>query len=183
MRAPVIGSIGRLEPRKGHDTLIRAMPAILRQSPGATLLIAGHDPENYAPTLERLIRELDLARAVRLVGFQHDVPAFLHGVDVFAFASRFEGFGQVVVEAMAAARPVVASRIAPLTEIVVDGETGTLAALDDPGAFAEAIGSLLADPDTARRLGRQGRERVRTAFSADRMTGETLRVYAEHVDG
>jgi glycosyltransferase involved in cell wall biosynthesis len=117
----VIGTIGRLEPRKGQAGLIQAMPAVLRKVPNASLLIAGHDPWGYGQTLQALITELGLGEHVQLVGFQDDVPAFLSGVDVFAFASRAEGFGQVLLEAMAAGRPVVASKLAPHTEIVVDG--------------------------------------------------------------
>jgi glycosyltransferase involved in cell wall biosynthesis len=97
------------------------MPAVLHKVPNASLLIAGHAPWGYGPTLQALITELGLGERVQLVGFQDDVPAFLSGVDVFAFASRAEGFGQVLLEAMAAGRPVVASKLAPHTEIVVDG--------------------------------------------------------------
>ena len=118
----VVGSIGRLEPRKGHDLLIQAMPELCMRVPSARLLIAGHDPRGYGATLRRLIDRLGLGEKVRLVGFQNDVVSFLNALDVFAFASSSEGFGQVLVEAMAAAKPVVASKISPLTEIAVDGE-------------------------------------------------------------
>lgn len=173
----VIGSIGRLEPRKAHDCLLRAMPAILQQTPRAALLIAGHDPWGYGKDLQTVVENLGLQERARLVGFQHDIPSFLHALDVFAFASRSEGFGQVVIEAMAAGKPVVASNIAPMTEIVVDGKTGILVEPQNPGAFAHAISWLLAHREEAQRFGRQGQERVQQYFSAERMLAETLSLY------
>jgi glycosyltransferase involved in cell wall biosynthesis len=175
----VIGSIGRLEPRKGHTCLIRAMPAILQQVPEAFLLIAGHDPWGYGQTLQDLIGALGLESHVRLAGFRSDIPAFLHASNVFAFASRSEGFGQVIIEAMATGRPVVASRIPPLTEIIIDGKTGLLVDVDKPQAFAQAITWLLLHPDEARNMGRRGQERVYSHFSAERMSAETLSLYTE----
>jgi glycosyltransferase involved in cell wall biosynthesis len=153
------------------------MPTILREIPGACLHIAGHDLLGYGRTLEALIDKIGLDGCVRLVGFKRDVPSFMHALDVFAFASRTEGFGQVVIEAMAAGKPVVASRIPPLTEIVVDRETGLLAEPDNPEAFAQGITWLLSHPDEAQEMGRRGLERVQNHFSAERMAAETLALY------
>jgi glycosyltransferase involved in cell wall biosynthesis len=100
-------------------------------------------------------------------------------LDVFVLASHSEGFGQVVIEAMAAGRPVVARRIPPLTEIVVDGETGLLVEPENPKAFAEAIAWLLLHPHEARSMGRHGQERVRSHFSSARMAAHTLAFYHE----
>lgn len=176
-RQALIGCVGRLDQWKGHDILIRAMPTILREVPGSCLLIAGHDICGYGRTLEVLIGEMGLNGCVRLVGFERDVPSFMHALDLFAFASRTEGFGQVVVEAMAAGKPVVASRIPPLTDIVVDRETGLLAEPDNPEVFAHAITWLLKHPDEAQEMGRRGLERVQNHFSAERMAAETLVLY------
>jgi len=173
----IIGSMGRLEPRKGHETLIRAMPEILQQLPGASLQIAGHDPWDYEQVLQAVIDELGLEPLVQLLGFQNDVPAFLHKLNVFALASHSEGFGQVILEAMAAGKPVVASRIAPFTEIVLEGETGLLVEPKNPNAFADAICWLLTHPREAQQMGERGRERVRRYFSADCMAAQTLSFY------
>jgi len=173
----VVGSIGRLEPRKGHDLLIQAMPELCMRVPSARLLIAGHDPCGYGVTLRRLIDRLGLGEKVRLVGFQTDVVSFLNALDVFAFASSSEGFGQVVIEAMAAGKPVITSKIAPLTEIVADGETGLLVESGSPQSFASAIAPLLIDPMERHRMGARGRERVTKCFTAERMTQETLLLY------
>jgi glycosyltransferase involved in cell wall biosynthesis len=174
----LVGTVGRLEPVKGHDILIRAMPSVVQQFPQATLLIAGHDPWGYGRVLERLATQLGVDAHLCFLGFQNDVPLFLHALDVFAFASRSEGFGQVVIEAMAAGKPVVVSRIAPLTEIVVDGETGLWAEPGIPESFAEKIRWLLTHPEDARAMGRRGQERVSTFFSAARMAQEMRNVYA-----
>jgi glycosyltransferase involved in cell wall biosynthesis len=180
---PVVGAIGRLEPRKGHEYLIDAMASIRRRLPGAVLVIAGHDPRNHRGALERMISHHKLERSVRLIGFQQDIPGFLAAVDVFAFASVAEGFGQVVVEAMAAAKPVVATKIAPLTEIVADGETGILVKARDPEGFAEAIVRVLKDPEEALRMGEGGRTRARELFSADTMAARTVGIYRELLAG
>jgi glycosyltransferase involved in cell wall biosynthesis len=179
-RQAVVGTIGRLEPLKGHEYLIRAMPDVLSQVPQATLRIAGHDPWGYGQVLRAVIAALGVDGQVQLVGFESDVPAFLHGIEVFTLASRSEGFGQVVIEAMAAGKPVVAGRIAPFTEIVVDGGTGLLVEPENPKAFAEAIVWLLTHAEVAQRMGRLGQERVRHHFSAEQMAARTLAHY-EHV--
>jgi glycosyltransferase involved in cell wall biosynthesis len=178
----VVGSIGRLEPIKGYDCLIRTMPAVHQQVPSASLLIAGHDPLGYGESLQVLIDGLGLKEKVRLVGFQLDVPAFLQALDVFVLASRSEGFGQVVIEAMAAAKPVVVGRIPPLTEIVIDRESGLLVDPDDPQAFANALVWLLTHPEEAQHMGRRGQERVWQRFSAARMGEETLALYGALLD-
>ena len=175
----IIGCIGRLEPRKGHVCLIEAMAALSKRLPNVLLLIAGHDSWGYGLTLERRIDELGLRKRVRLIGFQDDVVSFLSALDVFAFATSSEGFGQVLIEAMAMAKPVVASRIPPLNEIVVDGETGSLAECGSPNSFAEAIARLLMDPEKRERMGANGRERVRTHFTAERMNQETVLLYEQ----
>ena len=137
--------------------------------PSARLLIAGHDPWGYGETLRRLIDRLGLGEKVRLVGFQSDIGAFLSAIDVFAFATQSEGFGQVVIEAMAAGKPVVASKIAPLTEIIREGETGLLIEPDEVQAFAQAITWLFTHPDQAQEMGKRGQERVKNHFSAGKM--------------
>jgi len=177
----IIGSIGRLERRKGHETLIRAMPIILKQVPNACLLIAGHDPWGYRKTLKRTIDELKLNEQAQYVGFQTDIPSFLHSLNVFAFASSSEGFGQVVIEAMAAAKPVVASKIPPFTEIITNGETGILVELGNADAFARAITCLIKNPEEAGRLAFQARERVRNDFSGKTMADKILSLYGELV--
>jgi glycosyltransferase involved in cell wall biosynthesis len=107
----------------------------------------------------------------------------MHAMDVFAMPSIWEGFGLVLLEAMAAGRPVVASRVATIPEVVVDGQTGLLVPAGDPLALAEAIARLAADPALARQLGEAGRDRLRRHFSIDKMVGDTELLYREVLGG
>jgi glycosyltransferase involved in cell wall biosynthesis len=175
----VVGSLGRLEPRKGHQYLIQAMPELSRRVPGALLLIAGHDPWGYGSKLRRLVDKLGLGDSVRLVGFQSDVPSFLSALDAFAFATCSEGFGQVMIEAMAAGTAVVASKVAPLTEIATDGQTALLVEAENPSAFADALARVLNDSTLRQQIVNAARARVQNYFTAERMTRETISLYEE----
>jgi glycosyltransferase involved in cell wall biosynthesis len=179
----VIGSIGRLEARKGHEVLIRALPEVLRHIPNAQLVIAGHDPWGYGSELRRHIRASAVGDRVRLVGFQSDVSDFFAALDVFAFATYSEGFGQVMVEAMAAGKPVVASRVAPLTEIAVQEESALFVEPGRPAAFADALVRLAREPGQRQQMARRARERVQRCFTAPRMAAETVALYRELCDG
>jgi glycosyltransferase involved in cell wall biosynthesis len=172
-----IGSIGRLEERKGHDTLIRAMVTILKEFPQAQLTIAGHDPWGYGAVLKKLTVELGLENHVHFVGYVEDHDAFFSGIDVFAFASRAEGFGIVVIEAMQAGKCPVVSDIPPLNGIIAPGESGLVGRLDDPLSFAGSILSLFRDRAYLSRMGEQARRRVETEFSQDRMVERALDFY------
>ena len=151
-----IGSIGRYEQRKGHETLIRAMVPILKEFPDAQLRIAGHDPWGYGDVLRRLIAELHLEEHVHLAGFTSDKDAFLSSIDVFAFASRSEGFGIVLLEAMNAGKPSVVSDIPPLTDIISPG-TGGLAAKCRPLGLGQC-----SDPSLPTTLGEPGQIRSKS---------------------
>jgi glycosyltransferase involved in cell wall biosynthesis len=181
-RRIVIGSMGRLEQGKRYECLIRAILILLRQVPEVFLVIAGHDPWGYGKKLQTLIERLGLEENVRLVGFQSDIASFIGALDVFAFASRSEGFGQVLIEAMAAGKPVVAGRIPPFTEIVADGETGLLVELESPESFAEAIAWFLSHPDKTAQMGRQGQERVRNYFSMEQKVVQTFSLYKRLIE-
>ncbi|MFO7273404.1 MAG: glycosyltransferase family 4 protein [Bacillota bacterium] len=168
----VVGALGRLEREKGFDVLLDAM-AELR---GEARLILGGDGSQRQALAARVEKE---GLPVELTGFVADVPAFLGRTGVFVLPSRSEGLGLVAVEAMAAGRPVVATRVGGLPEVVVDGETGFLVEPEDPEALARAIRALLADPARAARMGAAGRERVRKLFSAERMAEATAALYEE----
>lgn len=172
-----IGSIGRYEERKGHETLILAMVTVLKHFPNAQLKIAGHDPWGYGDKLRKLIVDLNLEDHVQLAGFMNNKKAFFSEIDVFAFASRSEGFGIVVLEAMEAGIPAIVSNISPLNEIVCPGESGLVADLDNPRSFADAIMSLFQNRDYMRRIGLTGRQRVASEFSQQRMVDKTLQLY------
>lgn len=172
-----IGTIGRYEKRKGHETLILAMPEILKNFPQAELKIAGHDPWGHGEVLKKMISDLELENHVHLVGFVTDKEKFFSEIDVFAFASLSEGFGIVVLEAMAAAKAVVVSNILPLKEIIYPGISGLVAEPQDPKGFADAIISLFQDPNYLHRIGAQGAKRVASEFSTSKMVQSTLQYY------
>ena len=120
------------------------MPLLLARVPQAHVVIAGGgDLEDF---LRELADELGVAERVHVLGPRRDVPALMHALDVFAMPSIWEGFGLVLLEAMAAGKPIVASRVATIPEVVLDGETGILVPAGDEVALAEALASLAEAP-------------------------------------
>jgi glycosyltransferase involved in cell wall biosynthesis len=173
----LVGNVGRLALQKGQRHLIAAMPLLLERVPRAHAVIAGGgDLEDY---LRDLAEEAGVAERVHVLGPRKDVPALMHAIDAFAMPSIWEGFGLVLLEAMAAGRPIVASRVATIPEVVVDGETGLLVAPGDPRALADALAVLAHQPALARQLGEAGRERLRRQFSIEKMVGDTESLYRE----
>jgi glycosyltransferase involved in cell wall biosynthesis len=170
----VLGALGRLQTEKGHDVLLRALVELRGE---ARLLLGGEGL--LADELPRLATELGVLDLVDFRGFVSDVPAFMAETGLFVLSSRSEGQGLVFVEAMAAGRPVVATRVGGVPEVVVDGETGLLVEPEDPGALAAAVRRLLADPALAARMGQAGRRRAREVFSAQRMAELTAAMYEE----
>jgi len=179
--APLVGSIGRLTEQKDYPTLLRAFARLRTESDGraadARLAIVGRGERRDA--LASLAADLGVDDAVTFAGFRTDVPELVCAFDAFALTSRWEGFGVVFLEAMAAATPVVASRTSAIPEVVADGETGLLADPGDVEAFAAHLDRLLDDPDTAAAFGQRGRERLDSQFTVARMVDETVALYDE----
>jgi glycosyltransferase involved in cell wall biosynthesis len=171
---PLILAIGRLIEQKDHATLLDAFARVRGAQPRARLAILGWG-RLEAETKERA-RALGLADAVLLPG-RVEPSAWLNRADVFAHTSRWEGFGIVLLEAMLAGLPIVATRVSAIPEIVVDGVTGVLAEPGDAAAIAAALSALLADPQRRRELGEAGRRRAQEEFSVARMTDRTIEVY------
>jgi glycosyltransferase involved in cell wall biosynthesis len=144
-------AMGRLHRNKGFDIALRALALL----PGAHLSIAGEGPERGA--LETLARELGVADRVGFLGWRADIGALLAACDIFVCSSRHEPLGNIVLEAWSAGRPVVAARAQGPAELVTDGENGLLVPVEDAEALATAIAGLIADPERAARLARQGR--------------------------
>ena len=168
--ARVLLAVCRLEPQKGVDVAVQALPQIRRRHPGAVLVVLGEGPQREE--LERLARELNLP--VQLPGRVPDVAAWLRRADLLVHPARWEGFGLALLEAMLASLPVVATHVSSIPEIVVDGETGLLVPPDDASALAAAVNRVLDDPAD---LGERGRDRARAEFSVARMAERTLDVY------
>lgn len=166
--------VGRLHPQKGLDTLVRAAALL----PGVPVTLAGDGPERAA--LEQLAGQLGVAGRVLVTGFRphREVPALLAAADVVVLPSRYEELGTALVEAMAAGRPVVASAVGGIPELVRDGVDGLLVPPGEPVALATAVEKLLADPDLAAALGASGRARVAEHDWAV-LAGRILDVYAD----
>jgi len=174
--APLVLAVGRLIEQKDHATLLRAFASVASQYPDARLAILGGGP--LEKELRRLAAELGIGHAVVLAG-RTSIRDWLARADVFAHTSRWEGFGIVLLEAMLASLPIVATRVSAVPEVVADGETGLLVEPGDVDGVAAAIGSLLGDPDRGRALGAAGLLRVRSSFSVGAMTDRTIAVYQE----
>ena len=144
--------------------------------PDARLAILGAGPLEAAT--RALAAELGLGDAVTMPG-RTEIRDWLARADVFVHTSRWEGFGIVLLEAMLASLPVVATRVSAVPEVVVDGETGALVEAGDVAGVARELVALLADTERARRLGAAGRERALAEFSVARMVERTLAVYRE----
>lgn len=175
--ARIMLSVARLVPQKGLDVAVSALPAIREAEPEAVLVVLGEGPERRA--LRELARSLGVEDALYLPGHVGDVSWWLSRAELLVHPARWEGFGLVLLEAMLAGRPVVASSVSAIPEIVLDGETGLLVAPDDPRALARAVVELLVDPGQAASLGAAGLTRARTTFSVRRMAAETIAVYEE----
>ena len=173
---PVVLEVARLAEVKGQQLLIRALEHL-----EATAVLVGRDLEEdggYEQELRRLADECGVAGRVVFAGYRDDVPALLAGCDVFCLPSELEGLPLVVLEAMAQAKPVVATAVGGTPELVADGETGVLVPQGDVEALAAALDALLRDPERARRMGEAGRARVEREFSLASSTERVLALYS-----
>jgi glycosyltransferase involved in cell wall biosynthesis len=174
---PVIGAVAVLRPQKALQNLVEAAAALAPDHPGLRVLIAGDGPERQR--LEPMIRERGLESTVTLLGQRGDVPDVLAALDVAVVSSDFEGTPLAVLEYMDAGLPVVATRVGGLPDLIEHGRHGLLVEPGDPSALAEAIGTLLRNPEQARELGALGRERRRAEFSIDQTVRTLERMYEE----
>jgi len=166
--APHLLCLGRAVAQKGFDVALRAFARLAGRYPQARLVVAG-DGEAL-PVLVQLAEALQIADRVDFMGWvaPPDVPALINRCAVVVMPSRYEPFGLVALQAGQLARPVVASRVDGLSEVVVDRETGLLVEPEDSEALAGAIARLLDHPELAERMGQAGRRRSREAFAWDR---------------
>lgn len=174
---PLVGIVARLAPSRGHLTLVEAFAQVHTAIPVARLLIVGKG--EFRPNIERRIRELGLADAVVFGGYrENDLPEVLAAMDVFVLlAPGSEGSCRAVLEAMAAGKAVVATRVGALQDIVLDGETGLLITPQDHSALGHAISRLLRAPEQARQMGMRGRQQSEHVFSRQRQVDAMLQLY------
>lgn len=174
---PVIGSIGRLVPQKGYNFFIESIPTILNKFPDAQFMIVGDGP--LKDELTEQAKYLGLDSNLTLTGFRKDIPYLLKAMDIFALFSLWEGFGIVLIEAMACSLPIVATNVGPIPEVVIHEETGLLIEPEKPKEISKAIIKLLENPQLIRQFGANGRKRVEANFTAEKMIENLEKIYFE----
>ncbi|MBI4341153.1 MAG: GT4 family glycosyltransferase PelF [Candidatus Omnitrophica bacterium] len=171
----VVGIVGRLAPEKDHATFLRAAAAVAQQQPNARFLIVGQGP--LRGQLEQLSRQLGLQPQVRFVDSPQEIADVFAAIDLLVLSSIYEGCSNVILEAMAMGKPVIATDVGGNPELVEPQRTGLLVPVGNPEALAEAMVQLLRDPPRATQLGEAGRQRVEEYFSAERMVAQTISLY------
>jgi glycosyltransferase involved in cell wall biosynthesis len=173
----VIGIVSKLWEGKGHRILIRAFQAVQKQIKNAKLVIVG---EGYLDKeLKSLVQEYDLNKSVLFTGFQMDVSQIMAVFDVAVLPSSFEGMGRVLVEAMAMEKPVIASRVGGIPDLVEHGLQGLLVEPGKTEPLQAALVILLTDPVLARQMGKAGRQKALTQFSSQTMVQSIQKVYLD----
>ena len=175
---PIVGMVARLTTQKGHSTLLRAMSKLIQRSTALPHLVLVGDGE-LRSSLEALVSRLKLDSHVSFLGYRPDASRLIYDFDIFAHPSRWEGFGLVFLEAMAAGVPIIATRTSAIPEIVEDGETGLLVPVDDGDALSDALSSLLTNPPLRKEMGLAGRRRLEKNFSVQKMVEETAKIYQQ----
>ena len=175
--APLVGNVAALVPHKGQKYLVDAAAQVVRQQPDTRFVVAGEG--ELRESLEHQIRHHHLEKHVILAGFRPDVLSLHKAFDLFVMSSVTEGLGTSLLDAMACGKPIVASAVGGIPEVVVDGETGFLVPPRDTAAMASAIVRLLEDPALRQRMGAAGLARVRQHFVAEVMVRKTLEAYQQ----
>jgi glycosyltransferase involved in cell wall biosynthesis len=181
----LVGTVGRLHPRKDLETFVRAAARVAADSPTARFVVVGaaEAPVEtaYRDRLVALVQELGLEGRLSFAGARRDMPEVMRALDVFVLTSRHEGFGRVVAEAMGVARPVVVTDEGAPPELVGRGRFGLCAPAGDPAAFAAAVTGLLRDPERAAVLGASAAEAARQ-FDSVSVADRVWNRYHELVD-
>jgi len=175
----VVGSAGRLDPVKDTGRLVDAFARLIESHPQMRLVIIGDGPD--APRLRRQIAMLGLTEFVSLTGYRSDVRRLMAAFDVYASSSTYEGMSLTLLEAMAAALPIVATRVGGTPEIVVEGETGLLVRARSADALAAAIDDLYLHENRRADMGHAGRHRLEGHLSLDTMIDRYTSVYRSHL--
>ena len=163
---PLIGVVGRLHPAKGHVDLIAAIGELRDQGVMLKCLIIGSG--DIRAELEQEVRRLNLEDRIVFTGQRKDVPRLLAGLDVIAMPSRWEGLPLALLEAMAMSRPIVATRVSGIPDVIKDGENGLLVPAAQPKEFAAALRRLFDSPELRQRLGENALATLRRDYDVKR---------------
>lgn len=176
---PTVGAVARLEPEKGHDVIIRMIPRLVQEWPNLTVILVGDGSQR--PELETSIRELGIERNVILAGEQSDVVPWIGTFDVALLTPHWgEGLPNALLEYLAAGRPVVATRVGAIPDLVREGREGLLVDRGDPDGLAESVATLLRDDQRREEMGQAARSRAE-GFGLDRMIQTSGNLYLNMV--
>jgi glycosyltransferase involved in cell wall biosynthesis len=171
----LIGIVGRIAPVKNHRLFFDAMARVLAGCTNTHVVVAGDG--DLRPAMERYVREIGIANRVSFLGWRYDLPQVYTDLDVVVISSNNEGTPVTAIEAMAAGRPVVATRVGGLPDVISDGETGYLVPPGNVEQLASAVERVLGDGETTERLRRKARESVRHKFVVDRLATDIDLLY------
>jgi glycosyltransferase involved in cell wall biosynthesis len=178
LNSPVIGTVAMFRRSKGHRILLQAIPEILRSAPGAVFLWVGDGVGRAA--LEQEIAAAGVHAKVYMAGFREDVAACIAAMDVVVLPSiKSDGVPQVILQALAMRKPVVASAVGGIPEVIQHQRTGVLVPANDPQALAEAIVQVLRDPESAAAWAHAGGQSIDTRYALEYMIDRTAAVYTE----
>jgi glycosyltransferase involved in cell wall biosynthesis len=178
-RTPLLGFVGQLDERKGIGVLLTAFGEILQAMPGVRLVMVGRGP--LQEMVESEIKMYGWQNAIILTGFEEDIASVMQAIDVLLLPSYWEGFGIVLIEAMAAGKPAISTATSSMPEIVADGETGFLIEPGDAEALAQRSVELLQDGPLRRRFGAAAQQRVKDMFTLDTMISRLESFFAEQI--
>jgi glycosyltransferase involved in cell wall biosynthesis len=173
----VVGVVARLDLQKGFEYLLRAARELCKMFPGLKIVIAGEGPDRSA--IEEMIEQYGLQSSVVLAGQQSNMPAVYAAMDIFVLPSLNEGLPMTVLEAMAASKPVIATRVGAIPSVIRDGENGLLLVPKDTEGLRNAVASLLNDPARRRRLGDQAHAWVSQNYTSEAMALKYREMYEE----
>lgn len=177
----LIGVVARLHPQKGHKYLLQALQTLRSQFPQIYCLIAGGG--SLRSELETAVTDLNLSASVQFIGNRQDVAAILSVCDLFVLPSLWEGFPNVILEAMAAGTPIVATTVDGVPELIENGETGLLAPPADSQALAQAIAQMIQNQGKAAAMAQGARQVVQTTFSIERTVTQIEALYQQLLNG
>ncbi len=175
--SPVLGHVGLLKERKGHEVLFRALPELLSQFPRLALLVVGEG--ELRESLEELAEGMGIRGSIRFTGFRDDISRLMGATDLLVLPTHNEGFPWVLAEAMSLGKPVVASRVGGIPELVQDGRTGLLVPCGDETALGMAIAELVRQPGRAAQMGLAGRRWIQERFGVEKMLNQLEKLFTQ----
>jgi glycosyltransferase involved in cell wall biosynthesis len=173
--AVLLGCVGRIEELKGQEYLIKA----LKHTNNARLILAGRANDAYLKRISKMCEELNVSERVIFAGHRDDIPSFLKSIDILVLPTLTEAFSRVILEAMAASKPVIATDTGGNPEAVINGTTGYIVPIKDTAALADKVNELAEDAEKRKQMGRAGRKRVEERFAIEKSIEMAENIYLE----